>query len=29
VHLSLFLTLVIFTPIALFFIKPKPKKAEA
>ena len=29
VHLSLFLTLLIFTPIALFFIKPKPKKADA
>ena len=29
VHLSLFLTLLIFTPIALAFTKPKPKKAGA
>lgn len=29
VHLSLFLTLLIFTPIALMFTKPKPKKADA
>jgi chromate transporter len=28
-HISLFLTLIIFTPIALFFIKPKPKKVDA
>ena len=28
-HISLFLTLLIFTPIALLFTKPKPKKAEA
>jgi hypothetical protein len=28
VHLSLFLTLLIFTPIALLFTKPKAKKAD-
>jgi hypothetical protein len=28
-HISLFLTLIIFTPIALFFIKPQPKKVDA